>query len=67
MSNIPMKSAIDLPADKFISSDDYSMTSYIKTALWLFCLKMSVGRDKMDKAFQFISASGTVNILSPKT
>jgi hypothetical protein len=53
MSNIPMKSAIDLPADKFISSDDYSMTSYIKTALWLFLLENEVGRDKMDKAFQY--------------
>lgn len=53
MTNIPMKSAIDLPADKFSSSDEYSMTSYIKTALWLFLLENEVGRDKMDKAFQY--------------
>lgn len=53
MTNIPMKSAIDLPADRFTSSDDYSMTSYIKTALWLFLLENEVGRDKMDMAFQY--------------
>ncbi|HKG08199.1 MAG TPA: M1 family metallopeptidase [Pedobacter sp.] len=53
MMQIPMKSAIDIPADKFTSSDDYSMTSYIKTALWLYLLQNEVGTDKMDKAFQY--------------
>jgi hypothetical protein len=53
MAGIPMDSAIDLPADQFKSSDDYSMTSYVKTALWLFLLENEVGRDRMDKAFQF--------------
>ncbi|WP_449439084.1 hypothetical protein [Pedobacter steynii] len=52
MSSIPMNSAIETPSDKFTSSDDYSMTSYAKTALWLYILENSVGREKMDNAFK---------------
>nr|WP_068887060.1 M1 family metallopeptidase [Pedobacter panaciterrae] len=52
MASIPMNSAIETPSDKFTSSDDYSTTSYIKTALWLYLLENSVGREKMDAAFK---------------
>lgn len=53
LSSVPMKSAIETPSDKFSSSDEYSMASYVKTALWLFILENEVGREKMDKAFQY--------------
>ena len=53
MINIPMQSAIEIPADKFASSDEYGLISYVKTALWLYLLESQVGREKMDKAFQF--------------
>jgi hypothetical protein len=52
LSGIPMKSAIDIPSEKFASSDDYSTASYLKPALWLYILENSVGREKMDNAFQ---------------
>lgn len=52
LSGIPMKSAIDVPSDKFTSSDDYSTASYLKAALWLYVLESGVGRDKMDAAFK---------------
>lgn len=52
LSGIPMKSAIDLPSDKFSSSDDYSTASYLKAALWLYVLESEVGREKMDAAFK---------------
>lgn len=52
LNNIPMKSAIETPADKFSSSDEYGLISYVKTALWLHLLENEVGREKMDKAFQ---------------
>ncbi|MES2457546.1 MAG: M1 family metallopeptidase [Bacteroidota bacterium] len=52
MSGIPMEAEIDQSAEKFASSDEYSMTSYVKTALWLFILENELGRDKIDKAFQ---------------
>jgi len=53
MTQIPMNSPIDIPADQFASSSDYSMTSYVKTALWLFLLENEVGTEQMDKAFQY--------------
>ncbi|SER39713.1 hypothetical protein SAMN04488023_108134 [Pedobacter rhizosphaerae] len=52
VSGIPMKSAIETPAANFATSDEYGMISYVKTALWLYILESSVGREKMDKAFQ---------------
>lgn len=52
MTNIPMDLVIDLPAYAYKNSDDYAMASYLKTALWVFLLESSVGRDKVDEAFQ---------------
>lgn len=52
LSGIPMKSAIDIPSDKFTTSDEYSTASYLKTALWLYVLEDGVGREKMDNAFK---------------
>ncbi|WP_316766156.1 M1 family metallopeptidase [Pedobacter frigiditerrae] len=52
MMGIPMKPAIATSLEKFATSDDYSMTSYIKTALWMFLLEAAVGREKVDNAFK---------------
>ncbi|TKC65261.1 M1 family metallopeptidase [Pedobacter hiemivivus] len=52
LSGAPMTSAIDIPSDKFPSSDQYSEASYLKTALWLYILEDGVGREKMDNAFK---------------
>jgi hypothetical protein len=52
ISNIPMKTAIETPAADFTNSDEYGLVSYVKTALWIYLLEASVGRDKIDKAFQ---------------
>ncbi|TKC09975.1 M1 family metallopeptidase [Pedobacter polaris] len=49
---IPMKPAIATSAEKFATSDDYGITSYVKTALWMYLLEASVGRDKVDNAFK---------------
>jgi hypothetical protein len=50
--NVPMKSAMDIPADQFASSDEYGVVSYVKTALWVYLLEAAVGRAKVDSAFQ---------------
>ena len=52
LSGIPMQSAIDIPSDKFTTSDEYSTASYLKAALWLYILEDGVGREKLDNAFQ---------------
>jgi aminopeptidase N len=50
--NLPMESAMDIPADKFKSTDDYAIVSYIKTALWLYMLESVIGRDKVELAIK---------------
>jgi hypothetical protein len=50
--NIPMQSAMDIPADKFPNSEEYGLISYIKTATWLYLLETAVGKEKMDQAIQ---------------
>lgn len=52
MSQMPMATAIDIPAADFKNSEDYALTSYVKAALWLYKLEAMVGRDGVDKAFQ---------------
>jgi len=49
--SIPMDSPIDLPADKFATSEEYGLISYVKAALWMYLLEAAVGREKVDQAF----------------
>jgi len=48
--NVPMASAIDIPAEKFSGSDEYGIVSYVKTALWMYLLESAIGWDKMELA-----------------
>lgn len=48
--NIPMQSAMNISAEKFPTSDEYGLISYVKTAYWLSLLEATVGRTEMDKA-----------------
>lgn len=50
--NIPMKSAMDIPADQFPDSNEYGLVSYVKTALWMYIMESAIGRDKLDLAVQ---------------
>lgn len=48
---IPMQSAMDISAEKFKSSEEYGVVSYVKTALWMYLLQSVLGKDKIDAAF----------------
>jgi aminopeptidase N len=50
--NLPMQSAMDIPADQFPDSNEYSLVSYIKTALWMYILESNVGPEKAALAIQ---------------
>ena len=50
--NVPMKSAMDIPADKFPDSNEYGVVSYVKTALWMYIMESAYGRDKVDLAMR---------------
>lgn len=52
LSEIPMQSAMDISAEKFSSSEEYGIVSYVKTAFWLYILESVLGREKMDAAMQ---------------
>lgn len=52
LASIPMNSAIETPAASFKNADEYGLISYMKTAVWLYLLEKSVGRDKIDRAFK---------------
>lgn len=45
-----MPSAMETPADKFPDSHEYGLTSYVKTALWMYLLESAVGWDKTEAA-----------------
>lgn len=50
--NLPMQSAMDIPADQFPNSNEYGLVSYVKTALWMYIIESTLGRDKVDLAIQ---------------
>jgi aminopeptidase N len=50
--SIPMNSAMDTPADQFPSSAEYSLVSYVKTALWMYLLESAIGKENVDLAIQ---------------
>jgi Peptidase family M1 domain len=49
---VPMNSAMDIPADQFPSSAEYGIVSYVKTALWMYLLESSLGREQADLAIK---------------
>jgi hypothetical protein len=48
--NVPMQSPMDTPADQFPNSTEYSIVSYVKTALWMYMLESAIGKEKVDLA-----------------
>jgi aminopeptidase N len=48
--NVPMNSAMDISAEKFKTSEEYGIISYVKTALWLHLVEVAIGKDKMNAA-----------------
>lgn len=51
--NVPMEPAIETPAAAFENSGDYGIVSYVKAAMWMYMLEATVGREKVDQAFQY--------------
>lgn len=49
--NIPMDEAIENISTAFPNRDSYGSVVYLKTAIWLFILESSKGRENIDQAF----------------
>jgi hypothetical protein len=52
LNSIPMDAPIETPADKFATSDEYGLVSYMKTALWMHLFELTVGEENADKAIK---------------
>lgn len=52
MSQIPMEEEIDIPAGDFKDKDEYGLITYIKTAIWMYSIELSLGRDTLQKGMQ---------------
>ena len=48
----PVVEGVDIPADQFTDSYEYALVSYVKTALWMYILEASLGREQVDQAVQ---------------
>lgn len=51
-NNIPMNAPMNLPAEKFSTSDEYGIASYVKAAVWMHMLESTIGWDKVKLAVQ---------------
>ena len=52
MSQIPMEEAIETPSEDFSDKEKYGAVIYLKTAIWMYIVELSVGPDKMDKVMK---------------
>ncbi len=51
-SNLPMQPAIETPAYKFATSNEYGIVSYVKAAIWMYIIEASTSRQTADAAFK---------------
>lgn len=49
MTQIPMEEPIETPSADFPNKDSYATVIYLKTAIWMFIVESSIGRDKLDQ------------------
>ncbi|HEY6506124.1 MAG TPA: M1 family metallopeptidase [Chitinophagaceae bacterium] len=52
MTEIPMEEAIETPSADFDDKDKYAMVVYLKTAIWMYIIEISVGADKLDQVIK---------------
>lgn len=52
LSRIPMDKPIETHSADFSSKEEYGMTVYYKTAVWMYIMELNVGQEKLDKAMQ---------------
>lgn len=64
--SIPMESEIDIPAYEFKTKDDYGLISYIKAALWMYFIEVTISQEKVDAAFQHYFANWKFKHPKPK-
>ncbi len=51
-SQLPMEEAIETHSAEFASKDEYGMVVYLKTAVWMYIVELTVGQENMDKVIK---------------
>jgi hypothetical protein len=49
LAEIPMDEAIETPSAAFTDKDKYATVVYLKTAIWMYIVEVSIGADSLDK------------------
>jgi hypothetical protein len=52
MSQIPMDEAIETASEDFRDKEKYGIVIYLKTAIWMYIVELSVGSEKMEKVMK---------------
>jgi len=52
MNMIPMQEPVETPSESFKDDQEYSKIVYLKTAIWMYTLELSLGTDKLQQAMQ---------------
>lgn len=52
MTQIPMEQPIETPSADFPDKESYGTVIYLKTAIWMFIVENSIGRERLDKIIQ---------------
>jgi hypothetical protein len=52
ISQIPIEDPIATSSEEFKDENSYAMTAYIKTALWMYIIEATVGKENLEKVMQ---------------
>ncbi|MBC7950131.1 MAG: M1 family metallopeptidase [Chitinophagaceae bacterium] len=52
LSEIPMEEAIETPAADFADKERYGLVVYLKAAIWMYLVEMSLGEEKLSKVIK---------------
>ncbi len=52
MSQIPMEEAIETHSANFSDKEKYGLIVYLKAAIWMYIVEVSVGREQLEKAMK---------------
>jgi hypothetical protein len=52
LNSVPAQQPINTPSAAFSSNEEYGIVEYVKTAVWMYTLEATLGRDTLDKGMQ---------------
>lgn len=52
-ANLSITTPIETPSAEFTGSGDYNLTVYVKAAMWMYIVELSIGKQSLDKAMKY--------------